>query len=137
MSKTALTDRLCVGSGSLVHLSTAAHLMTLCCLCVSELGVPTSVDLVSSEPAHMVTSFTTGHIGLFNMETQQLVLKLESAGPPGKSTDQSQIHTEVTSARVMIKICRMSGAPSEAEKTQTIRSDDRILIPSLFLSSDC
>ncbi|KAK9540776.1 hypothetical protein VZT92_003206 [Zoarces viviparus] len=47
-----------------------------------ELGVPTSVDLVSSESAHMVTSFTTGHIGLFNMETQQLVLKLESAGPP-------------------------------------------------------
>ncbi|XP_073328047.1 striatin isoform X2 [Pagrus major] len=47
-----------------------------------ELGVPTSVDLVSSEPAHMVTSFTTGHIGLFNMETQQLILKLESAGPP-------------------------------------------------------
>ncbi|XP_030587777.1 striatin-like isoform X2 [Archocentrus centrarchus] len=47
-----------------------------------ELGVPTSVDLVSSEPAHMVTSFSTGHIGLFNMETQQLVLKLESAGPP-------------------------------------------------------
>uniref|UniRef100_A0A4W6DI40 Striatin n=1 Tax=Lates calcarifer TaxID=8187 RepID=A0A4W6DI40_LATCA len=44
-----------------------------------ELGVPTSVDLVSSEPAHMVTSFTTGHIGLFNMETQQLVLKLDSA----------------------------------------------------------
>ncbi|XP_068582644.1 striatin [Cebidichthys violaceus] len=47
-----------------------------------ELGVPTSVDLVSSESSHMVTSFTTGHIGLFNMETQQLVLKLESAGPP-------------------------------------------------------
>uniref|UniRef100_A0AAQ5Y7R7 Striatin n=1 Tax=Amphiprion ocellaris TaxID=80972 RepID=A0AAQ5Y7R7_AMPOC len=43
-----------------------------------ELGVPTSVDLVSSEPAHMVASFSTGHIGLFNMETQQLVLKLES-----------------------------------------------------------
>uniref|UniRef100_A0A668UTT8 Striatin n=1 Tax=Oreochromis aureus TaxID=47969 RepID=A0A668UTT8_OREAU len=45
-------------------------------------GVPTSVDLVSSEPAHMVTSFATGHIGLFNMETQQLVLILQSAGPP-------------------------------------------------------
>lgn len=53
-------------------------------MCVSELGVPTSVDLVSSEPAHMVTSFASGHIGLFNMETQQLVLKLESAGPPGR-----------------------------------------------------
>uniref|UniRef100_A0AAQ4RGL2 Striatin n=1 Tax=Gasterosteus aculeatus aculeatus TaxID=481459 RepID=A0AAQ4RGL2_GASAC len=47
-----------------------------------ELGVPTSVDLVSSDPAHMVTSFSTGSIGLFNMETQQLVLQLESAGPP-------------------------------------------------------
>ncbi|KAM6940232.1 striatin-like [Xenentodon cancila] len=47
-----------------------------------ELGVPTSVDLVSSEPAYMVTSFNTGHIGLFNMETQQLLLKLDSAGPP-------------------------------------------------------
>ncbi|XP_058496743.1 striatin [Solea solea] len=47
-----------------------------------DLGVPTSVDLVSSEPVHMVTSFTTGDIGLFNMETQQLVLRLDSAGPP-------------------------------------------------------
>ncbi|XP_061579863.1 striatin-like isoform X1 [Cololabis saira] len=47
-----------------------------------ELGVPTSVDLVSSDPAYMVTSFNTGHIGLFNMETQQLLLKLDSAGPP-------------------------------------------------------
>uniref|UniRef100_A0AAQ6AL71 Striatin n=1 Tax=Amphiprion ocellaris TaxID=80972 RepID=A0AAQ6AL71_AMPOC len=41
-----------------------------------ELGVPTSVDLVSSEPAHMVASFSTGHIGLFNMETQQLWMNL-------------------------------------------------------------
>ncbi|XP_034043563.1 striatin [Thalassophryne amazonica] len=47
-----------------------------------ELGVPTSVDLVSSEPAHMVTSFCSGHIGLYNMETQQLLLTLESAGSP-------------------------------------------------------
>uniref|UniRef100_A0A8C5A261 Striatin n=1 Tax=Gadus morhua TaxID=8049 RepID=A0A8C5A261_GADMO len=36
------------------------------------LGVPSSVDLVCSEPAHMVTSFTSGQIGLFNMETRQL-----------------------------------------------------------------
>uniref|UniRef100_A0A8C7G8J7 Striatin n=1 Tax=Oncorhynchus kisutch TaxID=8019 RepID=A0A8C7G8J7_ONCKI len=39
-----------------------------------ELGVPTSVDLVCSESAHMVTSFSTGEIGLFNMETRQLIL---------------------------------------------------------------
>uniref|UniRef100_A0A8C7I8Y9 Striatin n=1 Tax=Oncorhynchus kisutch TaxID=8019 RepID=A0A8C7I8Y9_ONCKI len=43
-----------------------------------EFGVPSSVDLLCSDPAHMVTSFTSGRIGLFNMETQQLVLSLES-----------------------------------------------------------
>uniref|UniRef100_A0A672J9H1 Striatin n=1 Tax=Salarias fasciatus TaxID=181472 RepID=A0A672J9H1_SALFA len=51
-----------------------------------KLGVPSSVDLVCSEPAHLVTSFTNGQIGLFNMETRQLVLSLESnldpAGTP-------------------------------------------------------
>ncbi|XP_061545568.1 striatin-like isoform X4 [Phycodurus eques] len=50
-----------------------------------KLGIPSSVDLVCSEPAHLVTSFTSGEIGLFNMETSQLVLSLESSaeqGPP-------------------------------------------------------
>ncbi|XP_051936756.1 striatin isoform X2 [Hippocampus zosterae] len=50
-----------------------------------KMGVPSSVDLVCSEPAHLVTSFTNGEIGLFNMETSQLVLNLESRseqGPP-------------------------------------------------------
>ncbi|XP_037126810.1 striatin isoform X1 [Syngnathus acus] len=50
-----------------------------------KMGVPSSVDLVCSEPAHLVTSFTSGEIGLFNMETSQLVLSLESnleQGPP-------------------------------------------------------
>uniref|UniRef100_A0A3Q4AB67 Striatin n=1 Tax=Mola mola TaxID=94237 RepID=A0A3Q4AB67_MOLML len=48
-----------------------------------KLGVPSSVDLVCSEPAHLVTSFTNGQIGLFNMETRQLVLSLESTLEPG------------------------------------------------------
>ncbi|XP_016358505.1 striatin-like [Sinocyclocheilus anshuiensis] len=49
-----------------------------------ELGVPSSVDLVCSDPAHMVTAFTNGRLGIFNMETRQLVLELESqaAGKP-------------------------------------------------------
>lgn len=59
------------------------NLQTGFCGSVAELGVPTSVDLVRCEPTHMVTSFSSGHIGLFNMETQQLLLKLDSAGPPG------------------------------------------------------
>ncbi|XP_029305240.1 striatin-like isoform X2 [Cottoperca gobio] len=48
-----------------------------------KLGVPSSVDLVCSEPAHLVSSFTNGEIGLFNMETRQLVLSLESNLEPG------------------------------------------------------
>uniref|UniRef100_A0A674P874 Striatin, calmodulin binding protein n=2 Tax=Takifugu rubripes TaxID=31033 RepID=A0A674P874_TAKRU len=43
-----------------------------------ELGCPTSVDLVSSNPDHMVVSFTSGDLVLFNMETQQLLLKMEA-----------------------------------------------------------
>uniref|UniRef100_A0A673MCX9 Striatin n=1 Tax=Sinocyclocheilus rhinocerous TaxID=307959 RepID=A0A673MCX9_9TELE len=39
-----------------------------------ELGVPSSVDLVCSDPAHMVTAFTNGRMGIFNMETRQLLL---------------------------------------------------------------
>lgn len=58
------------------------------CVCVVELGTPSSVDLVCSEPAHMVTSFSNGRMGIFNMETRQLVLELESqtAGEPGKAS---------------------------------------------------
>ncbi|XP_048125379.1 striatin-like isoform X2 [Alosa alosa] len=48
-----------------------------------ELGIPSSVDLVCSDPAHMVTSFSNGRLGLFNMETRQLVLNLESTVEPG------------------------------------------------------
>ncbi|XP_028983633.1 striatin-like isoform X2 [Betta splendens] len=48
-----------------------------------KLGVPSSVDLVCSDPAHLVTSFTNGEIGLFNMETRQMVLSLESNTEPG------------------------------------------------------
>uniref|UniRef100_A0A6Q2X1G6 Striatin N-terminal domain-containing protein n=1 Tax=Esox lucius TaxID=8010 RepID=A0A6Q2X1G6_ESOLU len=65
-----------------------------------ELGIPTSVDLVCSEPAHMVSSFSTGEIGLFNMETRQLVLKLDKTGEPGKPAG---ISTPLTSKRVMWK----------------------------------
>uniref|UniRef100_A0A8C5WJM8 Striatin n=1 Tax=Leptobrachium leishanense TaxID=445787 RepID=A0A8C5WJM8_9ANUR len=43
-----------------------------------ELGIPCSVDLVSSDPAHMVASFNSGHTSIFNMETRQKVLTLES-----------------------------------------------------------
>uniref|UniRef100_H3CGL5 Striatin, calmodulin binding protein n=1 Tax=Tetraodon nigroviridis TaxID=99883 RepID=H3CGL5_TETNG len=52
----------------------------------AELGPPTSVDAVSSEPAHMVAAFAAA-VALFNMETQQRVLTMEAGGPPASSAD--------------------------------------------------
>ncbi|XP_008123789.2 striatin isoform X3 [Anolis carolinensis] len=43
-----------------------------------EMGIPSSVDLVSSDPNHMVASFNSGHTCIFNMETRQRILTLES-----------------------------------------------------------
>uniref|UniRef100_A0A673MGG4 Striatin n=1 Tax=Sinocyclocheilus rhinocerous TaxID=307959 RepID=A0A673MGG4_9TELE len=58
-----------------------------------ELGVPSSVDLVCSDPAHMVTAFTNGRMGIFNMETRQLLLELESqaAGIPETFLDSGNL----------------------------------------------
>uniref|UniRef100_A0A8C5SKR8 Striatin n=1 Tax=Laticauda laticaudata TaxID=8630 RepID=A0A8C5SKR8_LATLA len=43
-----------------------------------EMGIPSSVDLVSSDPSLMVASFNTGYTSIFNMETKQHILTLES-----------------------------------------------------------
>ncbi|XP_009976309.1 PREDICTED: striatin isoform X3 [Tauraco erythrolophus] len=43
-----------------------------------EMGIPSSVDLVSSDPSLMVASFSSGHSCIFNMETRQRILTLES-----------------------------------------------------------
>ncbi|XP_014732178.1 PREDICTED: striatin isoform X2 [Sturnus vulgaris] len=44
-----------------------------------EMGIPSSVDLVSSDPSLMVASFNSGHTSIFNMETRQGILTLESS----------------------------------------------------------
>ncbi|XP_032071067.1 striatin isoform X3 [Thamnophis elegans] len=43
-----------------------------------EMGIPSSVDLVSSDPNLMVASFNTGYTSIFNMETNQHILTLDS-----------------------------------------------------------
>ncbi|KAG8444228.1 hypothetical protein GDO86_009423 [Hymenochirus boettgeri] len=53
-----------------------------------EFGIPSSVDLVSSDPAHIVASFNSGHTSIFNMETHQNVLTLESCIDTVDSTSQ-------------------------------------------------
>ncbi|KAG9344264.1 hypothetical protein JZ751_010933 [Albula glossodonta] len=61
-----------------------------------ELGIPSSVDLVCSEPAHMVTSFSSGKTGLFNMETCQLILSLESPTEPGSPCQINKVLSHPT-----------------------------------------
>ncbi|XP_006806987.1 striatin isoform X2 [Neolamprologus brichardi] len=61
-----------------------------------KLGIPSSVDLVCSDPAHLVTSFTNGEIGLFNMETRQLVLSLESNLEPGTPSHINKVLSHPT-----------------------------------------
>uniref|UniRef100_A0A674BYH8 Striatin n=1 Tax=Salmo trutta TaxID=8032 RepID=A0A674BYH8_SALTR len=64
----------CSGDGTVRLWDASSTKPALATFHSKEFGVPSSVDVVCSDPAHMVTSFTSGQIGLFNMETQQLVL---------------------------------------------------------------
>ncbi|KAM9411209.1 striatin-like isoform 2-T2 [Salvelinus alpinus] len=73
----------CSGDGTVRLWDASSTKPALATFHSKEFGVPSSVDVVCSDPAHMVTSFTSGQIGLFNMETQQLVLSLESAAETG------------------------------------------------------
>uniref|UniRef100_A0A8C9VXP1 Striatin n=1 Tax=Scleropages formosus TaxID=113540 RepID=A0A8C9VXP1_SCLFO len=71
----------CSADGT-VRLWNAADTSPALAIFNENLGIPSSVDLVCSDPAHMVTSFSSGRTGLFNMETRQLVLSLVSASTP-------------------------------------------------------
>nr|XP_033795016.1 striatin isoform X8 [Geotrypetes seraphini] len=69
-----------------------------------EMGIPSSVDLVSSDPAHMVVSFNSGHTGIFNMETRQQVLTLESSIETGINNLSCQINRVISHPTLPISI---------------------------------
>ncbi|KAM8781076.1 striatin-3 [Rhynchonycteris naso] len=52
------------------------------CICTyngdKELGIPTSVDFIGCDPAHMVTSFNTGSTVIYDLETSQSLVILSS-----------------------------------------------------------
>ncbi|XP_031212539.1 striatin-3 isoform X2 [Mastomys coucha] len=52
------------------------------CICTyngdKEHGIPTSVDFVGCDPAHMVTSFNTGSAVIYDLETSQSLVMLSS-----------------------------------------------------------
>lgn len=69
--------------------------------CFLEMGIPSSVDLVSSDPSLMVASFNSGHTSIFNMETRQRILTLES------SVDTSMYQKPQTNQRKKIACLRL------------------------------
>lgn len=52
------------------------------CICTyngdKEHGIPTSVDFIGCDPAHMVTSFNTGNTVIYDLETSQSLVMLSS-----------------------------------------------------------
>ncbi|KAM5235774.1 striatin-3 isoform 3-T3 [Ctenodactylus gundi] len=62
------------------------------CICTyngdKEHGIPTSVDFIGCDPAHMVTSFNTGSAVIYDLETSQsLVMLLSQADSGLQSSD--------------------------------------------------
>lgn len=53
-------------------------------LCALEYGIPTSVDFIGCDPAHMVTSFSTGNTVIYDLETSQSLVMLSSQTDSGK-----------------------------------------------------
>lgn len=49
-----------------------------------EHGIPTSVDFIGCDPAHMVASFNTGSTVIYDLETSQSVVMLSSQVESGK-----------------------------------------------------
>ncbi|XP_060117417.1 striatin-3 isoform X2 [Heteronotia binoei] len=57
------------------------------CICAyngnREYGIPTSVDFIGCDPAHMVTSFSTGNTVIYDLETSQSLVMLSSQTDSG------------------------------------------------------
>ncbi|XP_062428066.1 striatin isoform X2 [Rhea pennata] len=68
-----------------------------------EMGIPSSVDLVSSDPSLMVASFSSGHTSIFNMETRQRILTLES-GADTTVSSSCQINRVISHPTLPISI---------------------------------
>uniref|UniRef100_A0A4W3GKY7 Striatin, calmodulin binding protein n=1 Tax=Callorhinchus milii TaxID=7868 RepID=A0A4W3GKY7_CALMI len=49
------------------------------CFPAAEFGIPTSADIVCSDPSHLVSSFGSGQTSIFDMETCQRIVTFESS----------------------------------------------------------
>lgn len=64
--------------------------------CFSDHGVPTSIDFNGCDPAHMVASYNTGDVVIYDLETSQPVVVFSAQGESGTSftfvLKQTKIH---------------------------------------------
>lgn len=54
--------------------------------CLSDHGVPTSIDFNGCDPAHMVASYNTGDVVIYDLETSQPVMVFSAQGESGTSS---------------------------------------------------
>lgn len=66
---------------------------------LSEHGIPTSVDFIGCDPAHMVTSFNTGSTVIYDLETSQSLVMLSSQIESGKFTGKIETFKKVITHR--------------------------------------
>lgn len=67
-----------------------------------EHGVPTSVDFNGCDPAHMVVSFTSGDVAVYDLETGQSVLVLKGPGEGGHTHTLSRARTHTLRPSVCV-----------------------------------
>lgn len=58
---------------------------SVCVSVCAEHGVPTSVDFNGCDPAHMVVSFNSGDVVVYDLETSQNILVLKGQGEGTKT----------------------------------------------------
>uniref|UniRef100_A0A4W3GST1 Striatin, calmodulin binding protein 3 n=1 Tax=Callorhinchus milii TaxID=7868 RepID=A0A4W3GST1_CALMI len=69
-----------------------------------ENGIPTSVDFVGADPAQVVSSFNTGNTTIYDLETSQPLVKLESQVDAGDNSISNQINRVVSHPTLPVTI---------------------------------
>lgn len=72
----------------------------------AEHGIPTSVDFNGCDPAHMVASFNSGDVVVYDLETSQSALVLKGQGDSSKtSTVNKRVSLSHSDDVIMIMSC--------------------------------
>lgn len=68
---------------------------------IKEYGIPTSVDFNGCDPAHMVVSFNSGDVVVYDLETAQNILVLKGQGEGSEACTHTHAHTCADPVRIV------------------------------------